>query len=63
MTGIDYPPGWSCERVTLRFERYLLGTLEQGDALALAEHIEACEWCGHALVLFRLDRRTDLARD
>jgi len=62
MNTIDYPPGWSCGRVTLRFERYLLGTLEQGDALALAEHIEACVECGQALVLFRLDRRIDLPR-
>jgi hypothetical protein len=62
MNPIDHPPGWNCELVSLRFERYLLGTLEQGDALALAEHLEACVECGQALVLFRLDRRIDLAR-
>jgi hypothetical protein len=62
MTAIDYPPGWNYEQVIIRFERYLIGTLDHRDALAVAEHIEACVGCGQALVLFRIDRRTDLAR-
>ena len=62
MSGVEYPPGWTCERVTLRFERYLLGTLARGEALAIADHIEACVWCGQELVLLRLDRSTDVAR-
>ena len=49
--------------MTIRFERYLLGTLPSGEALAIADHIEACVWCGHALVLLRLDRPADAARD
>jgi hypothetical protein len=48
--------------VTVRFERYLLGTLPLAEALALADHIEACVWCGQALVLLRLDRPRDIAR-
>jgi hypothetical protein len=63
MPSVEYPPGWTCERVTIRFERYLLGTLPSGDALAVADHIEACVWCGQALVLLRLDRPTDASRD
>ena len=25
MSAVEYPPGWTCERVTGRLERYLLG--------------------------------------
>jgi hypothetical protein len=57
MTALHYPPGFTCEQVTLRLERYLLSTLSWAEALALAEHLEACAWCGQALVLRRLDRR------
>jgi len=63
MTSVEYPSGWTCERVTIRFERYLLGTLPSGDALAVADHIEACVGCGQALVLLRLDRPSDASRD
>ena len=62
MSAVEYPPGWTCERVTIRFERYLLGTLARGEALAIADHIEACAWCGQDLVLLRLDRSTDVTR-
>jgi hypothetical protein len=51
---LEYPPGWSCERAALRFEPYLLGKLLLREALALAEHLEACEECPQSLVLFRL---------
>lgn len=51
---MDYPSGWTCERTVLRFEHYMLSTLELGDALAVAEHLEACDGCAHRLVLYRL---------
>jgi hypothetical protein len=56
MSPLTYPPGWTCDETTVRLERYLLSTLPLGDALAIAEHIEACAWCGQALVLLRIDR-------
>jgi Putative zinc-finger len=62
MNAVTYPPGWTCEKVTVRLERYLLSTLPPGEALALAEHLEACVWCCHSLVLLRLDRRADAGR-
>ena len=62
MTSVEYPPGWPCEQVTIRFERYLLGVLPRGEALLIADHIEACVWCAQALVLLRLDRLGDVAR-
>jgi hypothetical protein len=62
VTSAEYPAGWTCAQVTVRFERYLLGTLPLAEALALADHIEACVWCGQALVLLRLDRPRDIAR-
>ncbi len=48
--------------MTVRLELYLLGTLARGEALAIADHIEACVWCGQDLVLLRLDRSTDVTR-
>jgi hypothetical protein len=57
MSPLTYPPGWTCDETTVRLERYLLSTLTLGEALAIAEHLEACPWCGQALVLLRLDRR------
>lgn len=51
---VDYPAGWTCERTTLQFEHYLLGTLLLMDALAVAEHLEACDGCPQHLVLYRL---------
>jgi Putative zinc-finger len=62
MSSTTYPAGWTCESVSIRLERYLLSTLPQGEALAIAEHIEACVWCGQALVLLRIDRRVDAPR-
>ena len=47
----EYPPGWTCEVVSLRYERYLASTLPWGEALAVAEHIEACLLCSQNLVL------------
>ena len=51
---VDYPSGWTCERTALRLEPYLLGTLLLSEALAVAEHLEACDGCSQRLVLFRL---------
>jgi hypothetical protein len=47
----EYPAGWTCEVVVLRFERYRSGTLPLGEALAVAEHLEACIVCAQRLVL------------
>jgi hypothetical protein len=47
----EYPPGWTCQLVIIRLERYLTGALPRGDALALAEHLEACVGCAQRLVL------------
>jgi anti-sigma factor RsiW len=38
----------------LQLELYLLGTLPLSEALAVAEHLEACDGCPQRLVLFRL---------
>jgi hypothetical protein len=46
----EYPAGWACEDVVLRFERYLASTLPLGEALALAEHLEACMVCAQRLL-------------
>ena len=62
MPSLEYPPGWTCERVIVRLERYLLATLPQGEALLIADHIEACVECAQALVLLRLDRPAGLPR-
>jgi hypothetical protein len=51
---VDYPAGWTCDRTAHRFEDYLLGTVLLKEALAMAEHLEACDWCAQRLVLFRL---------
>ena len=51
---VEYPAGWTCERTVLRFELYLLGTLPISEALAVAEHLEACDGCLQRLVLYRL---------
>jgi hypothetical protein len=52
----EYPAGWTCEVVVLRFERYLASTLPLGEALALAEHLEACIVCAQRLALVERPR-------
>ena len=52
----EYPAGWTCEVVVVRFERYLASTLPWGEALALAEHLEACLVCAQRLVLVERPR-------
>jgi hypothetical protein len=51
---IDHPSGWNCERTVLQFEYYLSSTLPLVEALAVAEHVEACAGCAERLVLFRV---------
>lgn len=51
---MEYPSGWTCERTALEFETYLLGTLLAAEALAVAEHLEACTGCAERLVVYRL---------
>lgn len=53
---IDYPPGFTCDRIALLLERYLSSTLPRGDELSTAEHLEACPWCIERLVLLRMGR-------
>ncbi|HEX6535026.1 MAG TPA: zf-HC2 domain-containing protein [Gemmatimonadaceae bacterium] len=54
MRMVEHPPGVTCEVVALRLERYVVRTLPWGEALAVAEHVEACVSCAELLVLVRL---------
>lgn len=54
MEMIDYPPGVTCEVVALRLERYIVRALPWGEALAIAEHLEACVACPERLVRLRV---------
>jgi hypothetical protein len=49
---MDYPAGWTCAHTGLSFDRYLRNTLVLVDALAVAEHLEACEGCAHQIILY-----------
>jgi hypothetical protein len=49
----EYPAGYTCEVIALRLDRYIVGALPRADALAVAEHLEACAWCIERLVLLR----------
>ena len=51
---MNYPADWTCDRTRLQFEHYLLSTLVLSEALAVAEHLEACEGCVHRLILYRM---------
>jgi hypothetical protein len=48
---MEYPHGWTCERTVLRLEYYIIRTLPRPEALAVAEHLEACVSCTQMLVL------------
>jgi anti-sigma factor RsiW len=52
----EYPAGWTCDVVVLCLERYLSSTLPLGEALAVAEHLEACVLCLQRLVLVQRPR-------
>jgi hypothetical protein len=51
---MTYPDGVTCEVVSVRLERYLTYSLSIGEALAVAEHLEACLECPQKLVLLRV---------
>jgi anti-sigma factor RsiW len=51
---LDYPAGWTCDRTVREIEYYVLSTLQLGDSLAVAEHLEACDCCAQRLVLYRV---------
>jgi anti-sigma factor RsiW len=57
----DYPAGWTCELIAVRIERYLVSALPHGEALAVAEHIEACVWCAERIAMVRLLGETSAA--
>lgn len=59
---VEYPPRWTCEVTLLRVEAYLLRTLSLGEALAVAEHLEACASCPQWLVL-QIDQGSALRRE
>ena len=48
---MEYPPDCTCEIVVLRLEAYVRYTLAHGDALAIAEHLEACVSCAQLLAV------------
>jgi anti-sigma factor RsiW len=50
---VEYPSGWTCELTVVKLELYLLGTLSRAEALAVADHLEACPGCTQRLVLWR----------
>jgi anti-sigma factor RsiW len=50
----EYPPGYTCEVTILRLDRYAAGSLPRTDALAVAEHLEACAYCLERLMVLRL---------
>ena len=54
---MDYPAGWTCERTAREFQAYLLSTLALLEALAVAEHLEACQGCAHSVVIYRATLR------
>jgi hypothetical protein len=47
----EFPVGWTCQLVLVRLEQYRASTLPRAEALALAEHLEACVGCAQRLVL------------
>ena len=48
---IEYPPGWTCELILLRLDRYVEDALPRRESLAVAEHVEACAECAQRLAL------------
>ena len=47
----EYPQRWTCEVTVLRLEGYIRRRLDLTDALAVAEHVEACASCAQLLML------------
>ena len=52
---MEYPPGWNCQVIVAKLELYLVGSLSWTEALAVAEHLEACVDCASWLALRRGD--------
>jgi hypothetical protein len=48
---MEYPLHWTCEATVARLGGYLLRTLALEEALAVAEHCEACGSCFQLLML------------
>ena len=48
---MEYPPGYTCAVVLARLEVYVLRTLTRVEALAVAEHLEACPPCAQRLAV------------
>jgi hypothetical protein len=53
----EYPAGWTCELTVVRLERYVVEALPRREMLMIAEHLEACLECMHALALLRVGSR------
>jgi Putative zinc-finger len=51
---VEYPSGWTCERVGIKLELYLLAQLSLEESLAMAEHLEACPGCSQCMVVLGL---------
>jgi anti-sigma factor RsiW len=51
---VHYPSGFTCELVVPRLERYVVDALPRAEALAVAEHLEACPSCAERVVWVRL---------
>jgi anti-sigma factor RsiW len=49
---VEYPSGWTCELIVVKFELYLRDTLSRDESLAVAEHLEACAECAQHLLLW-----------
>jgi len=47
----EYPPSWTCEKTKVQFEHYIRSQLQLAQALAVAEHLEACPGCAQRLLL------------
>ncbi len=46
---MEYPPGYTCVVTLSRLEVYLHGSLSRVEAVAVAEHLEACPPCAQRL--------------
>jgi hypothetical protein len=51
---MEHPPGWTCEKTVVQFDYYFVSRLKLADALAVAEHLEACPGCAQQLILLRM---------
>ena len=51
---MTFPDGVTCEVVIARLELYLASSVALGEALGIAEHLEACPECFQELVLLRI---------